>query len=126
MTRLLPLSFAILAMAGMGLAQTGSTWTEQWFRAKYGHNSPALEARMQSDVTGAAYRAVAIPEAVSYASNWFKEWHLAKHGRTSPAEETNTAYREDMSLAAQSAVAPGADAWVKGFHKAKYGRELPR
>lgn len=131
MTRLLTLSFVIVAVGGTGLAQSNSTWTDQWFRAKYGRSSPASEARVRSENTGTAYREVATPESARHTSNWFEQWYRAKHGRNSPAEEarlnaerTNTAYREDTSSTAQAA-APKTDQWFRNFYKAKYGRELP-
>jgi len=133
MTRLLTLSFVIVAMGGTGLAQTSSTWTDQWFRAKYGRNSPASEVRVHSDNTGTAYREVATHDAARHTSNWFEQWYRAKHGRNSPAEEarlhaerTDTAYREDTSLTARPAAAPRTDEWFREFYKAKYGRDYPR
>ena len=77
---------ALVASTSM-VAQSSSSWSEQWYRAKFGRPSPTEEARIQSAQENAAYREVTPVQTVIPANVWFEGWYRAKYGRPSPLEE---------------------------------------
>ncbi len=121
---------AVLAMVASTsmVAQSSSSWSEQWYRAKYGRPAPTEEARIQAAQENTAYREVTPVQSVTPTNVWFEGWYRAKYGRPAPTEEArieaeraNTAYRE---VAPTQAVVP-ANAWFEGWYRAKYGRPSP-
>ena len=130
MGRLVKASLTAALFAGVALAESSNTWFEQWFKAKFGHSSPAQEARTRAEAANTAYREdttatgqTSIPARQALFEQWFK----AKYGRNSPAEEArrkaelaNTAFRDDPSASHDR------DGWTREFVKAKYGRDLPK
>ncbi len=120
---------AVLAMvASTSMVAQSNSWSEQWYRAKYGRPSPTEEARIQAQQATTAYReAKPSPTAVP-VNTWFEGWYRAKYGRPSPTEEarlqaveSNTAYRE----AAPTKSAAPVNTWFEGWYRAKYGRPSP-
>lgn len=85
------------------MAQSGPTYFDQWYKAKYGRNTPAEEARLKAGQDSAAYReekAVPAPP-LSYTDQFFK----AKLGVYTPATEArlraereSSAFREEPRL----------------------------
>lgn len=124
MKRIAHATLASLLAAGFGLAQPAATWTDQWFRAKYGRPSPTEEARLKAEAANTAYRAA--PAVAGPEQTWTEQWFRAKQGRYSPREEarraadlSNTAYRADTRPQK-----PDPDRWRRELMKAKYGRDL--
>lgn len=76
---------AIITSTSM-VAQSNS-WSEQWYRAKFGRPSPTEEARIQAAQQNTAYREVKPVQTVVPANTWFEGWYRAKYGRPSPTEE---------------------------------------
>jgi hypothetical protein len=130
MNRVAKVSFAAVLLAGVALAQPNTTWSEQWFKAKIGHSSPAEAARVKAEAQNTAYREQSTTDSNRLGdapSSWSDEWFRAKHGRYSPAEDArrngaaaNTAYRDDENISS-----PDRNAWTRELMKSKYGRDLP-
>jgi hypothetical protein len=125
MKRLAKIPFTAALFAGVALAQSSTSLSEQWFRTKFGHPSPAEQARLKAEAANTAYRD-ATP-ADSNPSTITDAWFRTKFGRFSPAEEArrkadaaNTAFRDDGSGSK-----PDPDRWIRDFYKQKYGREMP-
>jgi hypothetical protein len=70
-------------------------WLEQWFKTKYGRNSPMEEARQRATYkrTNEAFRedttaqAALRTEAAARTNPWLEQWFKTKYGRNSPMEE---------------------------------------
>jgi hypothetical protein len=79
----------VLAMAAssMAVAQTSSSWFEQWHRAKYGRPAPTEQARLAAYEENTAYRAETPNQVTEPVNTWFEGWYRAKYGRPSPQEE---------------------------------------
>ena len=113
--------------AGVVLARPDNTWSEQWFKAKFGHSSPTEQARITAEAENSAYRAAPAEQAAPAVTPWAEAWHQAKYGRFSPAEQNrrsaesaNTAYRQDPTAVSDD----DRTDWTRDFVKAKYGRDL--
>ena len=116
-----------------GLAQRSDSWTEQYFRAKYGRSSPMEEARQKAEKATTAWReetaATASKVAPRVNNSWTEQYFRAKFGRNSPmeearqkAEKATTAWREE----ATTEVAPRVNnSWTEQYFRAKYGRSSP-
>jgi hypothetical protein len=125
--RLTKLSFAALLLAGAALAQPSTTWSEQWFKAKFGRPSPAEQSGLKAEMESTAYREeTATADHQPASSSWADQWFRAKYGRYSPTEEArrnaeaaNTAYRSD-----ERSTLPDRNVWMREFMKAKFGRDL--
>ena len=79
---------AVLAMvASTSMVAQANSWSEQWYRAKFGRPSPTEEARIETEQASTAYREVTPTQAVVPANAWFEGWYRAKFGRPSPTEE---------------------------------------
>jgi hypothetical protein len=114
-----PVSRTLVALA---IASTGflayASDSDARFRAKYGRNTPAVEANHAST----AYRdAKPATTTAAPADTWSEQRQRAKLGRSTPAEESrieadkaNTAYREVK--------APVEDRWSDNLLEKKYGR----
>ena len=90
-----------LLMGASGLmAQSDNSWREQYFRAKFGRNTPLEETRQNAEAVSTAFReefTTPMP-----ANTWYEEYFKAKFGRVSPLEEArqntqaaSTAFREE-------------------------------
>jgi len=120
---------AVLAMvATTSMVAQSNSWSEQWYRAKFGRPSPTEEARIQAAQENTAYREVTPAQTAVPSNAWFEGWYRAKFGRPSPTEEAriqteqaNTAYRE---VTPTQAVTP-TNAWFEGWYRAKFGRPSP-
>ena len=55
-------------------------WIEEYFKAKFGRNTPAEEARLKAERESTAFREEPKRE-VAPARSWFEEWHHMKYGR---------------------------------------------
>lgn len=117
-----------LAVGANGLfaAQASNVWMEQWFKAKYGRNTPMEEARQRAERANTAFREESV--STRQGNTWFEDWYKAKYGRPSPTEEarlkaerTSTAFREEPA----SPTTRPANTWFEGWYKAKYGRTAP-
>ena len=116
---------ALAASTVLG-AETSNTWFDQWYRAKYGLNSPAVEARLKAERQSTAFR-----EEITTArplESWFDQWYRAKYGHNSPAvearlkaERESTAFREEPARPFK----PTSRAWLDQWYKAKYGLPSP-
>jgi hypothetical protein len=65
----------------------GNSWSEQWYRAKYGRPSPLEEARLNAEQANTAYREETTSQVAIPANTWYEGWYRAKFGRPSPTEE---------------------------------------
>lgn len=90
-----------VAASSMAVAQTSSSWFEQWYRATYGRPAPTEETRIAAEQANTPYREVAPPQATAPANAWFESWYGPTYGRPYPreladidAEEATTANRE--------------------------------
>ena len=83
---LLTTVFAIVGSTSM-VAQSSSSWSEQWYRAKFGRPSPAEEARLQAQQANTAYREATPAQAAAPDNSRFEAWYRSKYGRPSPTEE---------------------------------------
>lgn len=117
-----------VAASSMAVAQTSSSWFEQWYRAKYGRPSPTEAARSAAEQENTAYREETPREVAVPANTWYEGWYRAKFGRPSPAEEariqaeqSNTAYREEKAVQ----VPAPQNSWYEGWYHAKFGRPSP-
>ncbi len=126
MKRLAKVSFAAVLLAGVALAEPSTTWSEQWFKAKFGHPSPAEQARVKAETENTAYREETTRDHQIAPSSWADQWFRAKYGRYSPAEEArrnaeaaNAAYRDE-----ERASSPDHNVWTREFMRAKFGRNL--
>ena len=129
MRRLAKASLATALLAGAALAEPSNSWSEQWFRAKFGHSSPVEEARMKAEAANTAYRedTTTVDGGVTKPQPYpFEQVFKAKYGRYSPIEENrrtaetaNTAFRDDPSTGVHD-----QHGWTHDFVKAKYGWDL--
>ena len=70
-------------------SQADNTWFEQWYRDKYGRNTPAEEARQKAARENTTTHAgAATAKAAPPANDWYENWFKAKFGRSSPLAET--------------------------------------
>jgi hypothetical protein len=80
---------AVLAMvASTSMVAQSNSWSEQWYRAKFGRPSPTEESRIEVEQASTAYREVTPTQAIVPANAWFEGWYRAKYGRPSPSEDT--------------------------------------
>jgi hypothetical protein len=77
---------AIVASSSM-VAQTSNSWSEQWYRAKFGRPSPTEQARLKTPQVAAASPDAKLPPVAVSANGGFGQWYRAKYGRPSPTEE---------------------------------------
>jgi hypothetical protein len=63
-----------------------NTWFEDFYRAKYGRNSPTGEARVRAERQNTVYREETVPAAVKPANTWRDDFYKAKLGRTLASE----------------------------------------
>ena len=68
-------------------SQVNNTWLEQWYRAKYGRNSPAEEARQRAARENSTLHKEATAKVARPANEWYENWYKAKFGRNSPLED---------------------------------------
>ena len=126
MKRLAKVSFSAVLLAGVALAEPSTTWSEQWFKAKFGQPSPVEQARLKAETENTAYREGTTIYPQTASPSWADQWFRAKYGRYSAAEEArrnaeaaNTAYRDD-----ERSTTPDRNVWTREFMKAKFGRDL--
>jgi hypothetical protein len=123
----------VMGANGVMAAQNSSDWFEQWYKAKYGRNSPAEEARQAAERNNTASREEVAPAAAKPANDWFERWYQAKVGRNSRMEELrqrieteNTIEEAANESAGPVAVHPSAvhssNDWRAQLYKAKLGR----
>jgi hypothetical protein len=122
------LFFGILALnAGNALvAQTNSSWAEQWYRAKYGRPSPTEQAQLDARSYSSAPRTVATSAIRIRANRWPEQFYQAKHGRPTPREdarlrEANLGRAAVMTSDARVPVENRFESWYRG----KFGRPSP-
>ena len=122
-----PLAKVLLAglVAGAAFAGPNLSWSEQWFRAKFGQPSPSAQARMRAEAANSAWREAG-PNVGSVAQAIDEQRFRTKYGRYSPSEEArrnaelaNTAYREAPAPAPMQ-----RDGWTREIFRLKYGRDL--
>ena len=78
-----------MATSGVMFAQTGNSWSEQLYQAKFGRPSPLVEARLQAAQANTAYREETTNQLAVPTNNWYEGWYRAKCGRPSPEEEVH-------------------------------------
>lgn len=135
MKRLISISLIGAMFAAASLAQPSDTWLEQWFKAKYGRNSPMEEAHQRAERANAVIPETAMrTEATPLTSSWREQWFKAKFGRYSPAEEARQAAEQaNAAFCGDSIPKPPAQAestmpvnsWREQWFKAKFGRYSP-
>lgn len=116
-----------LVTAGMSILASNimaapiSSWSEQWYKAKYGHSSPQEADRLKAELDSTAFRDE--PGGQTPALTWTEQFYRSKFGRGTPqenarqiAERESTAFREEAS-------APPRD-WSEQLFKAKWGRGI--
>ena len=88
MKRTSMISLAGAVFVATAFAQSGVTWQEQWFKAKYGRYSRTVEARRSAETAKARERnTVKAPahakssESAPSADRWREHWLKAKFGR---------------------------------------------
>ena len=82
------LTGALVVGANAAMAsQVNNTWLEQWYRAKYGRNSPAEEARQRAARENSTPREEVTARVARPANEWYENWYKAKFGRSSPMED---------------------------------------
>ena len=113
-----------IGATGLMAAPASNDWFDQWYKMKYGRNSPAEEARLKAERESTAFREETPSRVAPARVNWAEVLFKAKLGRNTPAEEArlkaereNTAFREEPDREA----AP-ARTWFEEWHRAKYGR----
>jgi len=89
---------AVLVMSASGVMaeQAGNSRLDQWYRAKYGRNSPMAEARQKAGRENTANREQVTPETGKVAASaWLDQWYRAKYGRPSPLEKARRRTERD-------------------------------
>ena len=86
-TRSILLTAILATVASASMVAQSNSWSEQWYRAKFGRPSPTEEARIQAAQETTAYREAEPAQTVVPANSWFEGWYRAKYGRPSPTEE---------------------------------------
>lgn len=122
------LAFGANTLMAAQAAPASDTWLDQFYKAKLGRSSPAVEARLKAERANTAFREETTFEAAGPANPWLEQLYRAKLGRNSPMEESrlradraNTAFREETTREARP-----ANNWFEEFYKAKYGRSAPK
>jgi hypothetical protein len=77
----------VMGANGLMAAQGTNSWFEQWYRTKFGRNSPMEEARQKAERANTAFREETTHEVTAPANTWFEQWYKTKFGRSSPREE---------------------------------------
>lgn len=100
------------------MAQSGPTFFDQWYKAKYGRNSPAEEARLKAEQASSAYREEKASARPARPKSYMDQFFKAKLGVYTPAEEARLrAERESSAYRAepQPQVAPESyiDQWLR-------------
>ena len=116
-------TFILATSSSLLVAQPGSNYAEQWYRAKFGRPSPTEQARI--DATQKRAVAPADSSAVlgtKHGNPWLEQLYQAKHGRPTPNEEARL---REANLGRDSVMtsklAPVDDQFENWF-RAKYGR----
>lgn len=102
------------------MAQSGPTYFDQWYKAKYGRNTPAEEAHLKAEQDNAAYRAEkAVPkQSLSYTDQFFK----AKLGVYTPATEARLrAERENSGSRAEPRPQTKPESYIDQWLRVKQG-----
>jgi hypothetical protein len=129
--RTIRITLATLALAiganTLTAAPTSTGWTDQWFKAKFGHSSPQEAARQKAERENTAFREETTGEVTPSFVNWTEQYFRAKFGRSSPIEDArrkteleNTAFREETTVGAT----PSSLNWTEQYFKAKWGRDV--
>ncbi|HEV2275475.1 MAG TPA: hypothetical protein VGR96_14985 [Acidobacteriaceae bacterium] len=107
---------------------TTNSPTDQWYRAKFGHPSPAEQARIDEYQASTAYREEAPAASPGSVHLWLDQWYRAKFGHPSPAEQarineyqSSTAYREQATAPSAASV----QLWLDQWYRAKFGHPSP-
>jgi len=113
----------ILAMSSSLLvAQSSSSYAEQWYRAKFGRPSPTEQARIDASQKPADRSTSTALLGKNRANAWSEVLFQAKHGRPSPREEARVREANlGRDMVMTSKLAPVDDRFENWF-RAKYGR----
>jgi hypothetical protein len=116
-------SVLALGVSGLQAAQSSGNWMDQYYKAKLGRNSPAVEARLKAERENTAFRAEDTTRAPSVVLTWTERYFKARLGRNTPAvearlkaERESTAFREEPTREAP------ARSWSDQWYTRKYGR----
>jgi len=77
---------AVSANVAMASQQT-NPWLEQWYKAKFGRNTPAEEARQKAVRSQSPPQQNPALKVARPTSEQYELWYKAKFGRNSPMEE---------------------------------------
>ena len=104
---------------GAGSLPAAQDWTEQYFKAKLGRNSPAEDARLRAEGANTAFREAAVDVA---APDWIEQHLKGKVGRNTPAEEARLRDAQQNTAFRQEPVTVAAPNWIEQHIKGKLGR----
>ena len=112
-----------LGVSGLMAAPANNDWFEQWYKTKYGRNTPAEEARLKAERENTAFREET-RHSVPAKQNWMEDYFKAKLGRNTPAEEKRLKAERESSAFREESAAPTAPArsWSDKWYHWKYGR----
>ena len=111
---------ALMSAASGLMAQSGPTYFEQWYKAKYGHPTASEEARLKAERANSAYREEKTPAApqLSYMDQFFK----AKLGVYTPATEARLRVeRENSAFRSEPQHAPAQPSYIDQWLRVKQG-----
>lgn len=116
----------VLAIGANGLmaAPAGNDqFFNDWYKKKFGRNTPTEEARLKAERENSAFREETRHVAPA-KQNWIEDHFRAKLGRNTPAEEARLKAERESSAFREEPVRPTAPArsWSEEWYHKKYGR----
>jgi hypothetical protein len=110
----------VIAANGLIASQVSNDRYEQWYKAKYGRNSPQEEARQNAE-RKTTFREEAVRE-IGPANDWLDQLRKAKLGRSSVAEEARQRAEQPIPTETAGKGVRPANTWLEDLRKAKLGR----
>ena len=124
---ILPVVILAITTTSTLVAQSGNSWAEQWYRAKFGRPSPTEQARLDAikQPSLAPVSAVAVTRP-RYVNATLEQLYQTKHGRPTPREEARI---REANLGKDAVMITRtespADSRFENWYRARYGRPSP-
>ncbi len=117
----------VIGANGLMASPASNTWSDEWYRAKFGRSSPMEEALQKTEQANTAHPQETTHEAASPVDSWAEQFFKEKFGRYSPMEEARQmADRADTPYAEETTgdPAPPTNNRLKQWETAKFGRSF--
>jgi hypothetical protein len=122
-SRILLAGALVMGANGLMAAPVSDDQFNEWYKKKYGRNTPAEEARLKAERDATAFREETRHVAPAQP-NWIEQHFKGKLGRNTPAEEARLKAERDSTAAREEPAPQAAPArsWFDEWYHKKYGR----